>query len=381
MSLLDKQTRLRSLIGRAARRTLAAVEQPTCHPVPELPAAEPQVEPEKNDTLNGEAAFDERVAIERSSFERELTPAHLAREQSTAVGVLYDRLSPHEIAAIERLIRETPGAWEHYAGAADDSARRHLLLALGMWLGADSLSDKTGLVRAEPPEEVHSMTRGALAAAGGLYEADLVVDALIGVGIQMCGIRDALDFGCSSGRVLRVMRAAYPHATWHGCDPNAPAIAWASEHLRDIEFFVNSDEPPLPFEQASLDLVYAISIWSHFAPDLGLRWFDEMHRTLRPGGHLVMTTHGLTSVAHYALLDLRTPEQAQTIREALYRRGWWYAAEFGEEGDWGVVNPEWGTAFVTPEWLLTQLCPRWRVAEFAPGRNQENQDVYVLERV
>jgi SAM-dependent methyltransferase len=376
-----KQPLLRSLIGRAARRTLAALEEPAPDPVPDEPAAQPQLEREEHEAPHAVPALDDAVTVERSAFQRELQPANLAGERSTVVTVLYERLSAEDITAVERLIRDTPGAWEHYARAADDSARRHLLLALGMWLGADSLSEKTGLVRAEPPEEVHAMTRGALAAAGGLYEADLVVDALVGVGVQMSAIRDALDFGCSSGRVLRVLRATYPHAAWRGCDPNVPAIAWAKEHLPDIEFFVNDDAPPLPLEQASLDLVYAISIWSHFAPDLGLRWFQEMHRALRPGGHLVMTTHGLTSVEHYALLELRTLEQSQTIRDALYRRGWWYAAEFGEEGDWGVVNPDWGTAFVTPEWLLTQLCPRWRVVEFAPGRNQENQDVYVLERV
>jgi SAM-dependent methyltransferase len=187
--------------------------------------------------------------------------------------------------------------------------------------------------------------------------------------------------GCSSGRVTRVLAAAYPQIHWHGCDPNAPAIAWASENLPGIEFFVNDDAPPLPLADSSLDLVYAISIWSHFAPELGLRWFEEMHRLLRPGGHLVCTTHGLTSVAYYATLELRTVEQSQEIRDALYRGGSWYAPEFGEEGDWGVVNPDWGTAFLSPEWMLTHLCPRWRVVEFAPGRNQENQDVYVLQRV
>ena len=66
----------------------------------------------------------------------------------------------------------------------------------------------------------------------------------------------------------------------------------------EIEFFVNDNAPPLPLADGSLDLVYAISIWSHFAPELGLRWFEEMHRLIRPGGHLVCTTHGLTSVAH-----------------------------------------------------------------------------------
>jgi hypothetical protein len=45
------------------------------------------------------------------------------------------------------------------------------------------------------------------------------------------------------------------------------------------------------------------------------------------------------------------------------------------------VNPDRGTAFLSPELMLTHLCPRWRVVEFEPGRNQENQDVYVLQRV
>jgi len=106
-----------------------------------------------------------------------------------------------------------------------------------------------------------------------------------------------------------------------------------------------------------------------------------MHRLIAPGGHLLCTVHGLTSVEYYAGRQLRSATQSQEIVQALYRHGYWYAPEFGEQGDWGVINPEWGTAFLSPEWMLTQLCPRWRVGHFAPGRNQENQDVYVLERV
>ncbi len=158
-----------------------------------------------------------------------------------------------------------------------------------------------------------------------------------------------------------MLAAAYPQVRWHGCDPNAPAIAWAGENLPGIEFFVNGNAPPLPLADASLDAAYAISIWSHFEPTLGLRWFEEMRRVIRPGGHLVCTTHGLNSVAHYADVKLRTAAQLSAIAKALYHRGWWYAQEFGEEGDWGVVNPDWGTTFLSAEWMLAQLCPRWRV--------------------
>jgi SAM-dependent methyltransferase len=284
------------------------------------------------------------------------------------------------LAELERRLADSPDLQAHYLASHDPKPSGDLVLAYSVWLGVSSVIKKAGLTADQPPEDVHAMARGPLSAAGGLYEANMVADALGGVGVDIADIRDALDFGCSSGRVVRVLAAAYPQTTWHGCDPNGPAIAWASESLPGIDFVVNDDVPPLPFADASLDLAYAISIWSHFAPELGLRWFQEMRRIIRPGGHLVCTTHGLTSIAHYALSELRTPEQSLEIREALYRDGSWYAPEFGEQGDWGVVNPDWGTAFLSPEWMLTKLCPNWRILEYAPGRNQQNQDVYVLQR-
>jgi SAM-dependent methyltransferase len=294
---------------------------------------------------------------------------------------LFTTLDAEDIAEVERRIAETPEANAHYDLAPNEAARRFLVLAYGIWLGVPAVPAKTGLRAAQPPDDIHAMARGPHAAAGGLYEADLVVDALASAGVEVKNVGAALDFGCSSARVIRVLQAAYPKTEWHGCDPNEQAIAWAKENLPEVDFFFNGNEPPLPLADGALDLAYAISIWSHFAPELGLRWFEEMRRLIRPGGHLVCTTHGLTSVAHYALGEMRTPEQSREIAEALYYQGWWYAPEFGEEGDWGVVNSDWGTAFLSAEWMLTQLCPHWRVLEFAPGRNQYNQDVYVLERV
>jgi SAM-dependent methyltransferase len=276
---------------------------------------------------------------------------------------------------------DEPELRAHYAAAPDDSIRQFLILATGLWLGVPGMAERTGLTPDQPPDEIHAMARGALAAAGGLYEADLVVGALASAGVEMTAITSALDFGCSSARVVRVLAAAYPEIRWLGCDPNAPAISWDRETLDGIDFFVSEDAPPLTRADGELDMAYAISIWSHFAPVLGLRWFDEMHRIIRPGGNLVCTTHGFTSVSFYATNGLRTLEQSREIADALYRQGWWYAPEFGEGGDWGVINPEWGTSFLSPEWLLTQLCPKWRVLEFAPGRNQDNQDVYVFQRV
>jgi SAM-dependent methyltransferase len=177
-----------------------------------------------------------------------------------------------------------------------------------------------------------------------------------------------------------VLGAAFPGVRWIGCDPNADAIEWSRATFPAHEWFANANEPPLPLADGELDLVYAISIWSHFEPLFGLRWFEEMRRVLRPGGHLVVTTHGWTALAYDALRDRRPLHECVEIERSLYRQGHWFIDPFGDEGDWGVVNPSWGSAFVTPEFLLGQLCPQWRVVEFVPGRNQQNQDVYVLAR-
>ena len=310
---------------------------------------------------------------------RELRVGALGDENHPVSRLLYERLDRDDILRAQRQMLESPDFQNLSPATVDPATSRMLTLHAGMWHRIDQIAEKTGLRPDWPPDEVHAMARGALAAAGGLYEADLVAGALGSVGVEIARLERGLDFGCSSGRVVRVLSAAYPEVDWLGCDPNADAVTWAKEHLPGIEFFLSGDHPPLAVEARSLNLVFGISIWSHFEPELGLEWFEEMRRVLAPGGYLVMTTHGLTSVAHYAANGLRTREQCEEIADALYRRGWWYAPEFGDAGDWGVLNPGWGTAFLSPEWMLAELSPRWTVLEFAPGRNAGNQDVYVLQ--
>ncbi len=314
-------------------------------------------------------------------FARALEPQRATDEDQIVSHRLYERLSDADITEVEAAIARDEQLQAYYTGAPDSRHRVFLLLSFGVWLSVPAVLEKLGLGVEQPPEEVHAMARGPLAAAGGLYEADMVASALGSVGASIESAADALDFGCSSGRLVRALSAAYPEVRWHGCDPNGPAIEWARSAYPHVNLFLSGDRPPLQLPDGSLDLACAISIWSHFAPELGLRWFEEMRRLIRPGGHLVCTTHGFTSVDFYVKNTLRTPQQSDEIVGGLYGRGWWYAQEFGASGDWGVVNPDWGTAFLSPEWLLAQLCPRWRVLAFEPGRNQDNQDVYVLQRV
>jgi SAM-dependent methyltransferase len=290
---------------------------------------------------------------------------------------LYARLAPADVAEVEARLREDERVHWH---AIDDAQRRTLALIYGVWYRVPAVLEKTGLSAEEPPEEVHAMARGSLAAGGAIYYADMVAELLRGVGSAVETVERGLDFGCSSGRTVRALQAAYPDVEWHGVDPNEAAIAWASAHLPGIDFRVSPQEPPLSYEDGALDLVVAISIWSHYGEAAAVRWLEEMRRVIRPGGHLILSTHGLQSVSYYARIGHRAPAQLAQIRRALYRRGYWYLPEFGEQGDWGIKHPEWGTAFFTPEWLARVALPAWSIEDFAVGLNADNQDMYVLRR-
>jgi SAM-dependent methyltransferase len=338
----------------------------------------PRLEAELRAALEPElhVAWEERFW--RAYLQRDRPPDELAVDGTPASDVLFDRLDDADVEQIRALVRAEP---DHRWSADDDSGAAHrVLLHLGVWKSVPAATEKTGLRAVTPPEDVHAMARGPFAAGGGLYEADMIAAAFTSAGLDPAQLGRVLDFGCSSGRAVRVLQAAYPHNDWLGCDPNGPAIDWARENLPGIEFFQSGDHPPLPLADASLDGAYAISIWSHFEPALGLKWFDEMHRLIRPEGHLVVTTHGQTTVEACLRVEQRSWQQSGEIARGMQSRGTWYAAEFGDVGDWGVMNPDWGTAFLDPDWLLAELTPKWRTIEFAAGRNQGNQDVYVLQR-
>lgn len=291
---------------------------------------------------------------------------------------LWERLDAADVAEVARaLTPDERAVWDETTGAG----RARLALTLGTHHRVPAVLEKTGLVPDMPPDDVHSMVRSQLITGGDPWVADFVAGAVERAGRTIPEGAAALDFGCSSARVLRMLAAWRPDARWIGCDPNAAAIAWAQEHLPGLELFASPQRPPLPLETGSLQLVYAISIWSHFAAGAALRWFDEIHRVLAAGGVLAFTAHGLDSVADFVRRGTMQPADGSRCVRALVTDGHWYVPVFGEAGDWGVVDAEWGQAFTSPGWLVERLLPRWRLLLFERGRLEANQDLYVLERV
>lgn len=290
---------------------------------------------------------------------------------------LSQHVTPEDVAATEAALEGSAKAlWDQ----TPPEHRPVLTLIFGVFYAVPGIVQNTGLIRAVPPEDVHAMARGAMAYGGDVMLADMVAQAFIDAEMPLPEAGTLLDFGCSSGRALRVLAAYRPGADSVGCDPNAGAIAWASEHLPMARFFTSPTAPPLELADASVDRAYAISIWSHFDASSALTWLGEMHRVIKPGGGLLVTTHGLDTLGVQLRQDVMTPDSAAEAMAAMLQDGHKYFDVFGADGDWGVKDPGWGNSYTGVDWLARHVTPAWSIRLFRPGMLAQNQDVFILER-
>ncbi len=126
----------------------------------------------------------------------------------------------------------------------------------------------------------------------GRYDADLV-RAQIERWIGLNGGLSILDFGCSTGRVLRHFENEHKALGWqlYGVDVQARCIEWLRRYFpHEFVIYTGTVMPHLPFEDNSLDVVYGVSVFTH-TKYLWDFWLVELRRVLRPGGLLIQTIH------------------------------------------------------------------------------------------
>lgn len=123
-----------------------------------------------------------------------------------------------------------------------------------------------------------------------------------------------LDWGCGCGRIARYL--ARNAREFSGCDIDRDNVAWCQEHLPG-RYSVSSLRPPLPYEDGAFDLIYGVSVFTHFRSEIEALWLVELRRVATPGALLLMTVHGQTPV-DYARLD---PASRQTLLKRIEHEG------------------------------------------------------------
>jgi SAM-dependent methyltransferase len=104
--------------------------------------------------------------------------------------------------------------------------------------------------------------------------------------------RRFLDFGCGAGRTLRHFLDDADSAEIWGCDIDGESIEWLQHNLcPPLHVVHNEAAPGLPFEDGHLDVVWALSVFTHLA-DSWAAWMLELHRVLAHDGILIATSIG-----------------------------------------------------------------------------------------
>lgn len=188
-----------------------------------------------------------------------------------------------------------------------------------------------------------------------------------------------LDFGCSTGRVIRNLHSAFDFEAY-GCDPRSDSIQFNKEKFKDIEWFTSNEAPPIAdSHNTKYNLVFAISVWSHFSEEMAVAWFDEFYKLMKPNGKIIFTTHGTRSVFHFHSKLKRMDDEKAKQRLDVLRDGGFHYMPYPKGGD--LDGDHWGMAYMSKQWVRDNLLDKWHLSEYLPGMAMENQDVYILEKL
>jgi SAM-dependent methyltransferase len=193
--------------------------------------------------------------------------------------------------------------------------------------------------------------------------------------------RRILDLPCGHGRVLRVLRAAWPDAEITACDLDHDGVDYCERVFGAMAVPSVADPDAIPLESGSFDLVWCGSLLTHVA---AARWDGFLRlfaRVLAPGGVLVFTTHGRFPAqrirgaiasglgAPNAFYGLPSRAAAEVLR-AYERDGFGYVNYPGERG--------YGISLSTLPWVVARIQhqPGLRVVACSERAWDDHQDVY-----
>lgn len=225
------------------------------------------------------------------------------------------------------------------------------------------------------------------AISGGFNCAALLADYME----KYCGLQrnaNVLDFGCGTLRISRYLIQFLKEFNYSACDVNPFSIEWArSEFQNKANIFLMDSKPPLALEEESMDFVFAWSIFSHYSESAHMAWLEELHRLMRPGGHLFITfqsEHLLNRMTQEK--DLAASMRAESVdlpglRRDYSSRGFGFYKCYQEtEDDFGFDYENFGMAFIAPAYIRREWADLFEVVSMEQGGIANFQDAVLLRK-
>jgi len=191
-------------------------------------------------------------------------------------------------------------------------------------------------------------------------------------------ITSVLDLPCGHGRVLRYLKAAFPHAELTACDIVKDAVDFCASTFGATPVYSHQAPSRIPVKQDAFDLIWVGSLFTHLDARLWKGFLSRLASSLRPGGLLIFTTHGRHVYNRVKGIedpyDYHLPYWRTTALTYDYER-----MAFGY-GDY--LGQKYGVSLSDPVWVCSEIAAQdeLRLVYFAERSWHGVQDVYACMR-
>lgn len=196
--------------------------------------------------------------------------------------------------------------------------------------------------------------------------------------------RAVLDFGCGWGRIIRFFLKDVAADRLWGVDVNPDLIEICRRYDRWSRFEVVGPSGPTAFPDGTFDLVYSFSVFSHFSEEMHVRWLEEIHRILKPGGLFLATTRPRDFIEQSVLDRIRRPlsRHPEAIAGMFGDTRRWLAAY--DDGQYcyeplpGMIG--WGETCIPKAYVLRQWAKSFTMLDYIDDPRRCPQNVIVARR-
>jgi CBS domain-containing protein/SAM-dependent methyltransferase len=181
--------------------------------------------------------------------------------------------------------------------------------------------------------------------AAGVAALQRIRDALAATGRQR--VSKLLDFPSGYGRILRVLKAAFPEAALAAGDIDRGAVDFCA-HTFGATPIYSTEEPQDITIEDTYDVIWCGSLLTHTRPDRWAGFLSVFHDCLTDDGVLVFTVSGprlrdTRILRRFALQE----EQAEQVVHSYDRDGFGFSDYPG--------TPGYGISLASPGWVQDQL--------------------------
>lgn len=203
----------------------------------------------------------------------------------------------------------------------------------------------------------------------GHRSAQKLAALLTELGVDIGAPQTFLEFASGFGCVSRHLKNALPKASVTSCDIHPKAVAFIQEHI-DVATLQSVSSPQdftSPSGTNTFDTVFALSFFSHMPERTWQPWLETLFAQLKPGGHMIFTTHGANSARnHFGNPDIPAS-------------GFWFAAD-SEQKD--LDTAEYGQTIVTRGYVFNAIerLGNAKLEVATPAGWWTHQDIWVISK-